>query len=320
MIRRTSETVSMRKLGQMGNWWQKMLPAAGALAGGAGGYIAHNKATGGEGSWGGSLASTVGGGALGMAAGGARFPWSAGALRAIHDIGQSGGIPLGLGLGGAVAGGVHGYQNANTYGLGDSPWAAAALGTGLGGMAGTTLGHGIGSAASRFAGNKARDLARDTFGEGLARDWRNSLQNSAAGQTIPGRFQNFLNQDTQNLTGRMAVHDAISRSDLDDVFAALQIGGATGGSGLAARFGHNWLDPNRAMQAARGAGFDPSIMGDIKHLINTNAGPNAWNYLRGGALLGGGYLGAGAAADLYNRFRRPQDDEDQRRRRGVIVL
>jgi hypothetical protein len=80
------------------------------------------------------------------------------------------------------------------------------------------------------------------------------------------------------------------------------------------------MDPNNALRTGAGLGFNTGAMNSLKEWLTQNAGPETLNYLRGGAMLGGGYVGAHALADLYNKIKRPDPEEERRRRGGVIVL
>jgi len=321
MIRRTSERVTTTKLAQA-PWWQTARTVAGGLAGAGGGYLAHDKLTGGKGSLSGSALSTLGGAGLGAAAAGGSLPWSPAALQAIHAVGGSRALPALSGLAGAVYGGYKGKEWGDTK----SPWASGLIGAGLGGAIGLTAGGGVGRGLQNLAVNQARGLVQDTFGQQLAGIARQNAQTAAQGGGgmfgLPNRFSTLLGQDTHNLTGQAVTSNALRNVGFDDMMLALQQGG---GSGLAAirtalggtRGAASWGSPQDYLRTGQGLGFNVGVGRTLNDWLTQNVSPNAPGYLQGGALLGGGYLGLNAAANVYNRFQRPDPRRDNR---GVIVL
>lgn len=324
MIRRTSQLTTMRKVAQA-PMWQRFLPGAMAAAGGAGGYMAYDKANAASGDrlpWWGKWLATAGGAGLGLAAGGARIPWDPQTLERMYQFGrQSEVLPMVGGLGGALAGGVAGYRNSGDSDKGGYPWASTILGAGLGGAMGLTAGTGLNRAISRFSGNAARELATDRYGAQLASDWRNHQMGQSSGWW-PSRMRRMLENDPNNLVGQSLVAERMRGMGADDIFAALSQRDPA--AALTTRFSgpriNSWLNDTRpALNIGSALGVAPSAAQSVISNLTDLVGPDTMRYMRGAGLLGGGYVGANALANLYNKVNRPAEDE-RRRNRGVIVL
>jgi hypothetical protein len=306
---------SMQKLGQMAPWWLNMarwVPAvAGATAGGAGGYLAHNKLTGKDGTWYGSLGSTLAGAGLGAAAGGAHIPWSPQMLESIHDFGRSGFLPVMGGVAGAAYGGYKGNQQNQ-----ESPWASGLLGAGLGGLLGATAGRGLGSGMSQLSLNAARNLALDEYGHGIARDWARDMRGRGF---WTDRVTRMIDNDPYNLVGQGLVQNQLRNMRPQDLFTALRNTDPAAAlttqfyGGQPTRWANNAAE---ALNLGRGLGVAPSAAENIFGNVTDLVGPDAASYLRGAGYLGGGYLGLSALGNLYQKFQNPQ----RRDNRGVIVL
>jgi hypothetical protein len=293
-------------------------PWMGALAGGAlgaaGGKAVENAQYGNNSGFGGMVAGGLGGAMAGYGA--TAHPGRIGQL--MHTVGTSNLGRWGGTLAGGAAGMYAGNEAYNRLGLENT------------GLAGKFLALGGGA----LVGGAGGSLAMDALGRAGVRNMRNSLQGHYGGDIaealqqrfagnarVPGTMRELAEMDPNGLVAGQLANNAFH--EMDAGVLSQHVNDLAGPNrenlihGMAGAIEHERGLPGIANFAAQ-HGFNVPADNPVSRFLHNQLGPN-WqqDYLKPALMLGGGYMAANAAADLYNRF---QGNDDRRKTKQVIVV